>query len=203
MDFSKVAEKVQIDKAIEALKKHGINAEFAESGVQAKERVLSIVPKGAKVMNMTSVTIDTIGVSEVIEKSGEYRALKTKLYSLDKSTHAQEMQEIGAAPEWTVGSVHAVTEDGKVVVASATGSQLPAYAYGSQHVVWVVGGQKIVPDLQTAFKRIEEYALPLESERARKAYGVPGSAINKMLIINNEVNPQRLTMIIVNEALGF
>lgn len=203
MDFSKVVARDKINKTIEALKKNGINAEFVENSQQAKERVLSIVPKGAKVMNMTSATIDAIGVAQVIGESGEYEALRTKLYSLNKEKDVQEMQEIGAAPEWTVGSVHAVTEEGKVVVASATGSQLPAYAYGSQHVIWVVGGQKIVPNLEAAFKRIEEYTLPLESERAKKAYGVAGSAINKILIINHEVNPQRLTMIIVNEALGF
>ncbi len=102
-----------------------------------------------------------------------------------------------------VGSVHAVTENGQVVVASNTGSQLPAYAYGSQNVIWVVGTQKIVSDLDAAFNRINEYVLPLEADRARKAYGVEGSNVSKLLILNKEINPNRIKLIFVNENLGF
>ncbi len=99
--------------------------------------------------------------------------------------------------------MHAVTEDGKVLIASNSGSQLPAYAYGSGHVIWVVGAQKIVKNLDEGIKRIYEHSLPLESERARKAYGVPGSAVNKLLIINKEIIPGRITMILTKEKLGF
>ncbi len=126
-----------------------------------------------------------------------------KLYSLDRETQGLEMQKLGAAPEWAVGSVHAVTQEGHVVIASNTGSQLPGYAYGSQHVVWIVGTQKIVENLDGAMKRIYDYVLPLESDRAHKAYGVDGSNVSKMLIVNKEVNPQRITLIFVNEKLGF
>jgi len=121
---------------------------------------------------------------------------------MDRKTQGLEMQKLGAAPEWAVGSVHAVTEDGKVIIASASGSQLPSYAYGSSHVVWVVGSQKIVKDLDEGMKRVREYVLPLESERAMKAYGQP-SSINKLLILNKEANPGRITMVIVKEKLGF
>ena len=121
---------------------------------------------------------------------------------MDKKTQALEMQKLGAAPEWTVGSVHAVTEDGKIIVASATGSQMSAYVFGSPHVIFAVGSQKIVKDLDEGMKRVEEYVLPLESERAMKAYGMP-SSINKVLIINKEVNTSRLTMFIIKEKLGF
>ena len=113
------------------------------------------------------------------------------------------MKKTGAAPEYCIGSVHAVTQDGKVFIASNTGSQLPSYAYGSANVIWVVGTQKIVKDFDEANERIYKYTLPLESERARKAYGVPGSAVNKMLIVNKEVAPGRITIIFVNEKLGF
>ena len=121
---------------------------------------------------------------------------------MDQKIQGAEMKKLGAAPEWAIGSVHAVTEDGKVVVASATGSQLPAYAYGSLHVLWIVGAQKIVKDMNEATKRVYEYVLPLESERAMKAYGM-GSNVNKELIFNKEVTPGRITMIIVKEKIGF
>jgi len=112
------------------------------------------------------------------------------------------MQKLGAAPEYAVGSVHAVTEDGKVIIASNTGSQLPAYAYGSAHVIWVVGTQKIVANLEQGLKRIYEYVLPLESERLKKVYGVE-SNVSKLLIINKEIAPNRLTLILVKQKLGF
>ena len=95
-----------------------------------------------------------------------------------------------------------MTEDGSVVVASNTGSQLAPYAASAAHVVWVVGAQKIVPNLDEAMKRIREYSFPLEDERLRKAYGM-ASFISKLLIVHREVIPGRTTMIIVKENLGF
>ena len=103
-----------------------------------------------------------------------------------------------------MGSAQSVTETGQLVFASNTGSQLPAYAYGANHVIWVVGTQKIVPDLDTAMKRIYEYILPKESERANKAYNITsGSFVSKLLIINKEIKLGRAIVILVNEVLGF
>lgn len=121
---------------------------------------------------------------------------------MDRKTQGSLMQKMGAGPDWAIGSVHAVTEDGHVLIASATGSQLPAYAYGSSHVVWVVGAQKIVRDSDEGMRRIYEHCLPLEDARARKVYGI-GSGVNKVLTINKEVQAGRITMVIVKEKLGF
>ena len=123
--------------------------------------------------------------------------------SMDRKTQGREMQKIGATPDWTIGSVHAVTEEGQVLIASNTGSQLPAYAYGSSHVIWVVGTQKIVKNIDQGIKRVYEHSLPLESERAKKAYGVPGSFVSKILIVNKEISPGRVVIIFINEKLGF
>ena len=153
---------------------------------------------------MTSVTLDTIGLSEEINKAdSRFRPLRDKLYAMDRNTQVQEMNRLGAAPEFVVGSVHAVTEDGHVLIASNTSSQLPAYSFGALHVIWVVGAQKIVKNTDEGIKRVYEHSLPLESERAKKAYGVPGSAVNKILIINQEVQPGRVKLILVKENLGF
>ncbi len=114
------------------------------------------------------------------------------------------MQKLGAAPEYVIGSVHTVTEDGHVlIIASASGSQLPAYVYAAEHVIWVVGTQKIVKNIEEGMKRIYKYVLPLESARAHKAYGVPGSSVNKLLIVNKEPVPNRITIILVQQPLGF
>lgn len=203
MNFNQLATPQTIGRAISALKKNGIEAELVENSDAAKKKVLELLPKGAEVMQMTSVTLDSIGVSDVINNSKLYNSVKNKLYKMDRNTQGLEMQKLGAAPEWVVGSVHAVTEDGKVMITSNTGSQLSAYVYGSTHVIWVVGTQKIVKDMEMGMKRIYDYVLPLESERAKKAYGVPGSNVSKLLIINKEIQPGRIKLVFVNEVLGF
>ena len=192
-----------IKKTADALKSNGFDVFILENGADAKKKVFEILPAGAEVMNMTSVTLDTLSISKEIQDSGKFNSVRNKLMSLDRNTQSQEMQQLDAAPEWVVGSVHAVTQDGKVLIASASGSQLPAYAYGASKVIWVVGTQKIVKSMDDGFKRIFEHSLPLESERAKKAYGVPGSSVNKILIINKEATSGRITVLLVNEELGF
>ena len=176
------ASKESVEKAISSLKANGINACFVANAAQARKKVIELLPAGAKAMTMTSVTLESIGISQEIMESGRYEPVKKKLMGMDRKTQALEMQMLGAAPEWALGSVHAVTEKGEVMVASQSGSQLPAYSYGASHVIWIVGTQKIVKDRDEGFRRIYEYVLPLESERAKKAYGVPGSSVNKLLI---------------------
>jgi hypothetical protein len=202
MKFNELASEEVVNATIENLKANGIEAEIVPNGQAAFARVMEILPAGSEVFNMTSTTLDTIGLSKEITESGKFNAVRPKL--MDESVSADEKRRIGAAPEWAVGSVHAVTEDGHVLIASNSGSQLPAYAYGAAHVVWVVGTQKIVKDFETALKRIYEHTLPLEGERANKAYNITsGSAVNKLLVINKENDAARSRVIFVNEVLGF
>lgn len=196
-----MATKEQVERTVVALKANGIEALFVKNGTEARKKALEIIPKGVEVMNMSSVTLDTIGLPDEINKPGKFNSVRSKL--MDDKVSAREKKRLGAAPEWAVGSVHAVTENGEVMVASNSGSQLPAYAYGADHVIWVVGTQKIVKNLEEARKRVYEYVLPLESERAHKVYGVPGSFVSKILITNKEITPGRITIILVNEILGF
>src|SRR6185437_3209554 len=169
MQWNSLASDESIEKTVDSLKKNGITAHVVSTAEDAKKKVLDLLPKGAEVMQMTSITLDTIGVTEPINESGDYGSVRNRLNKLDREKDHVEMQKVGSAPEWAVGSVHAVTEDGKVIIASNTGSQLPAYAYGSSHVIWVVGTQKIVLTLDDAMKRIYDYVLPLETPRLRKA----------------------------------
>lgn len=186
-----------------SLEGNGFSVVIAENAAEAKAKALELLPEGAEVMTMTSITLDTLGLSEEVNTAEKYNSIRKIFSGLNKEHDADRMQKLGAAPQWVMGSVHALTEDGHAVIASLTGSQLPAYAYGSQHVVWIVGAQKIVKNLDEAIQRIYEHVLPLESERAHKAYGVPGSSVNKVLIMNKEATPNRITIILVKEALGF
>lgn len=192
-----------IDQTIAALTQSGIDVFLVNTAKDAVQKVLELIPEGAEVMTNSSVTIDSIGLSEILNTSGKYNSVKKSLSQMDRKTKSLQMQKLGAAPEYAVGSVHAITEDGKIVIASNTGSQLPGYAYASAHVIWVAGVQKIVPDLDAAFKRIYDYVLPLESQRVKKAYGMEKSNVSKLLVINKEVVPHRLTLILVKETLGY
>ncbi|MBI4066557.1 LUD domain-containing protein [Candidatus Gottesmanbacteria bacterium] len=201
--WDQLADDAMIAKTVEALGQNGIQASVVATGSHAKEAVVSLIPEGAEVMTMSSVTLETTGIAKELNTSGRYHPVRDKLYAMNRETQHVAMLKLGAAPEWAVGSVHAATQDGHLLIASNTGSQLPAYASGSAHVIWVVGVQKIVVNTEEGIKRIYENTLPLESDRARKAYGVAGSAVNKLLIINKEVVPGRLMVIFVKEKLGF
>ena len=198
--WDKPADRKTIDKALAALKANGISASFTETVSDAKKIVLSMIPKGSEVMTMSSETLRLSGIASEINESGRYKTPRS-IFSAGKLSDSQK-RKMGAGPDYALGSVHAVTEDGKVLIASATGSQLPAYAYGAGKVIWVVGAQKIVRNLDEAFARLEEYTFPLENERSKKVYGA-GSFISKELIINKEFQEGRLSMIIVGEKVGF
>lgn len=200
--FSKLATEDQIQKAVAALGANGFKVEVVENGKEAKKKVLELLPDGAEVFTMTSQTLEAAGIDQEINESGKYNAVSPKLYAMDRNTQAREMVKLGAAPEWIVSSVHAVTNDGHLLIASNSGSQLSAEAYSAGKVIFVVGTQKIVKDTEEGIKRIYEYSYPLEDERARKAYGMP-SGVNKILIINKEIQPGRIVVIFVKEKLGF
>lgn len=200
MAYARLASDEQIERTVKALEANQIRVFVAANGQEARAKVLEIIPSGAEVFTSSSRTLDSLGIPAEIDQ--RYDSVRVKLSKMDRATQGREMIKLGAVPEWMVGSVHAVTEDGTVVIASNTGSQLAGYAASAAHVVWVVGAQKIVSNLDEAFKRIREYSLPLEDERAQQAYGM-NSNISKMLIVYREAMPRRTTMIIVKEALGF
>jgi LUD domain len=201
-EFSQLASQKRIRAVAAALKANGMTVTVADSGEEAREAVRSMLPVGAEVFNNTSRTLELIGVAEDIERSGLYQPLRPRLYQMDREMQGREMRQLSAAPDWVVGSVHAVTEDGSLLIASASGSQLGPIVSGAGHVILVIGGQKIVPDLTTALRRLYEYCFPLEDRRAKEAYGVP-SGVNNILAINTVVVPDRIAAILVNESLGF
>jgi len=201
-EFAGLASEKEIDQAASALERNGIKSFAVDTGEQARDTVLSILPIGAEVFNNTSRTLEAIGVAEDIERSGRYQPLRPRLYQMDREMQAREMRLLAAAPDFVVGSAHAVTKEGSVLIASASGSQLGPLVSGAGHVVLVVGGQKVVADVPTGLRRIYEYCFPLEDRRAREAYGVP-SGVNNILIINRAVTPSRVSVILVRQSLGF
>jgi hypothetical protein len=201
-EFAGLASDKQIGDVASALERNGITSFVVDAGEQARDVVRSILPIGAEVFNNTSRTLEAIGVAEDIERSGLYQPLRPRLYQMDREMQAREMRQLAAAPDFVVGSAHAVTEDGSVLIASASGSQLGPLVSGAGHVILVIGGQKIVADVGTGLRRICEYCFPLEDRRAREAYGVP-SGVNNVLIINRAITPNRISAVLVRQSLGF
>ena len=200
--FGTVADELRVRRAAAALEANGINVLRAASAAEAKRIVLGLIPAGSQVHHGASQSLEVSGISDAFEESDGYDFLRSRIWSMDRKTQADEIRRLSAAPDVMLGSVHAVTETGSLIAASMGGSQLGPYVSGAGRVILVVGTQKIVSDLEEGLRRINEYALPLEDARAQAAYGIH-SAVNKVLIINREIVPGRITVVFVDEVLGF
>ena len=200
--FATLADERRVRRATAALEANGITVLRAGDAAEAKRIVLDLIPEGSEVHHGASETLEATGIADAIENSGRYEAIRPRIWSMDRKTQAAEIRRLTASPDVMLGSVHAVTETGSLVAASNGGSQLGPYVSGAGKVILVVGTQKIVSDLDEGLRRIEEYSFPLEDARAQAAYGIH-SGINKVLIINRELSPGRITVVLVDEALGF
>ena len=202
IEFARLASDEQIERTAQALEKNNIKTLIAENAIEAKRMFFELVPEGAEVFLGSSVTLETLGIKDVIDTSGKYAALRPKMFALDRATQGREIRKLGGAPDYAAGSVHELTENGQVLIASNTGSQLGPYSSGAGNVIWVVGAQKLVKDLEEGMRRLNEYTVPLEEVHMQHLYNVHTN-VSKTLIINKEIRPGRITMIIVKEELGF
>jgi len=199
--FAKPASEEGIQNAAKALRAHNFSVEVVSTLAEARAYVNSILPKDQSILTASSETLRVSGLADDVNASGKFNAIMPQLMKLDRSTQRAEMRKLSAAPDVVVGSVHAVTEDGRIVVASASGSQLGPYASSAGKVIWVVGSQKVVPDIDTAMRRVQYYAYPKEDIRAREKYGMP-SALLKVLTMNGDW-PGRSTVVLVRETAGY
>ena len=200
--FAVPADDARVGRTAAALEANGITVLRARNSAEAKRIVLDLIPAGSHVHQGASQSLDAAGITDEIERSGRYEPLRPRVFSMDRATQADEIRRLSASPDIMLGSVHAVTETGSLVAASVSGSQLGPYVSGAGKVILLVGTQKIVPDLEAARLRIDEYAFPLEDARAQAAYGIH-SGVNKVLIVNREWTPDRITVVLCDEPLGF
>jgi hypothetical protein len=200
--FGELASDVRLETAVRALNANGIHTVVVATSAEARKLVQELIPEHSEILDATSQTLVSSGIQEEIVNSGRYLPIRAELMEHHQNGRAREARKLGSAPDYVIGSVHAITEDGEVLIASATGSQLASYVYGAGKVVWVAGTQKVVGTLAEAFQRIEQHSFGLENERAKKAYG-QGSLIGKVLVVKREVQPGRINLILVKEKLGF
>jgi LUD domain len=190
-----------LNATVVALEEHGFSVTVVDDLDAAREAVLARIPAGTSVMTNTSVTLQEAGIADAIDGNGAYESARNRMMALDYATQLQEMKAIGGQPDYALGSVHAVTHDGTLVIASASGSQLATYAWGAANVIFVAGAQKLVPDPEAARRRIYEHSLKLEDARAYAAYG-QNSYVGKILEIHQE-QPGRIQVVLIRQVVGF
>ena len=200
-DFERPADRDRMERTVVALEGRGFRAVVAEDGDDARRLVFEELPAGAEVHTALSETLRELGITAEIDESGRYDSVRAKLATYDRETQGREMAKLGAAPDHIVGSAHAITDDGVILVGSGSGSQLGPYAYSAGAVTLVVGHQKLVRDHDEGMRRIHEYCLPREFARMQTV-GYPGSLLAKVLTIYAQPGG-RIRVIPVPETLGF
>src|SRR6266545_1340953 len=158
--FAVPAGEDQLSRAAAALTERNLTAHVVATAADARRLVRELLPRDKEIFTANSQTLRLSGISDDVDTSGEFRSIRARLPELEGDIRAQIT--MGAAPDVVVGSVHAITEDGLMLAASASGSQLGPYGAGAEQAIWVVGAQKVVPDLETALRRIRSYSLPME-----------------------------------------
>jgi acyl-CoA hydrolase len=199
--FTALPDEKTLAVTLVALEEHGMSVEVVDDFAAAREAVLARIPRGSSVMTNTSVTLEETGIADAINDGGPYESARNTMLALDFATQAQQMKAIGGQPDYALGSVHAITPDGTLVIASASGSQLASYAWGAANVIFVVGAQKLVPSLEAAHERIYRHSLLLEDARAQAAYG-QHSQVGKVLEIHQEL-PNRIHVVLIRGVVGF
>jgi hypothetical protein len=200
--FTSLPDEHALAATVVALEEHGFSVEVAGDLDAARAAVLARIPEGSSVMTNTSVTLAETGLADAVDDGGgRWEPARNAMFALDYATQAQQMKAIGGQPGYALGSVHAVTADGTLVIASASGSQLASYAWGAANVIFVAGAQKLVPDLAAAHERIYRHSLPLEDARAQAAYG-QHSQVGKILEIHAEL-PGRIHVVLIRQPAGF
>lgn len=198
--FATPASREQLERAAAALNANNIQASIVADAGAARAAVMALLPQGAEVHVALSETMRELGITQAVEE-GDYRAIRPQLKKLDRKTQRREMAKLATAPDYMLGSVHAVTEDGQLVIGSGTGSQLAPYANGAGTLILVAGAQKVVRGLDEGLKRLLEYSYPMEDARM-KAAGFPGTKLAKTLIISWD-SPGRTHLFLLEEPIGF
>jgi hypothetical protein len=199
--FTTLPDDETLEATVVQLEEHGFSVDVVDDLDAARDAVLARIPAGSTVMTNTSVTLEETGIAAAINEGGPYDSARNRMMALDYATQLSEMKAVAGQPDYALGSVHAVTGEGTLVIASASGSQLASYTWGAANVIFVIGAQKLVPTPEAARERIYEHSLKLEDARAYAAYG-QNSSVGKILEIHQET-PGRIHVVLIRQVVGF
>lgn len=203
--FKTLASQESINKTIQELTANGFQAEVVENRAEALERIKALIPQGASIHNGGSTTLQEIGYIDYLKSETHgWNNLHANILAEADPEKQSKLRRESAFSDYYLGSVHALSETGEMVIASNTGSQLPHLVFTSPNIILVVGTQKITPTLVEAIRRLEEYVIPLEDKRAMSAY--KSHTMNTKTLILHKENPmmgRKVKIILVKERLGF
>lgn len=203
MDWNRIPDQPTIDKVIAGMRQRNFNPTVVLDRQSALEKLKQLIPAGSEVMTGGSTTLDEIGFTDfLVSKTHPWRNLKDRVFSEKDPQKQNDLRRVSTTAEYFVGSVQAITEAGQVLGTDATGSRQGGYVQGAKNVLWVVGLNKVVSDLDMAFKRLYEHCVPLEDARMKKT-GAPGTVVGKIVIYELEFVPQRISTILVRVKFGF
>ena len=196
-----VKETADLEAVAERLRARNFEVVVVDDGASAKAEVLKRIPEGATVNSGKSKTLEDISVFTELMENDRYEFIRRRTMKMDRNTQRDEIRRLWAAPDVMVNSAHALTEEGQIVVTSASGSQIGPIASGAGRLILVIGAQKVVPDLDAAFHRIQEVVFPYEDARLREQMGV-GTIVSRTLILERDFMLGRTTVILVREPVG-
>src|SRR5258708_40067867 len=200
-DFETPVSEATLERVAEKIRERNIEVLIVNNGEEARQIVMERIPKDAEVHSGKSKTLQDSGIFDALQDPSQFNALRHHMLKMDRKTQGREIRKLIAAPDFMLGSVQAITEDGILVDVSATGSQIGPYANTAGKVILVVGSQKIVPNLETALRRIREHVQPWEEAQVRKLANI-GTFVGKILLIEREWGNERMTVILVREPIG-
>jgi hypothetical protein len=203
MDWNTIPGQSAIDRTMAGLRARNFNPVLVGNRGEALGKLQQAIPAGTEVMTGSSTTLIEIGLIDLL-KSGKHpwRAWKDRILTEKDQAKQADLRRASTTAEYFIGSVQAITETGQVLGVDASGSRQGGYVFGAKHVLWVVGVNKIVSDLDMAFRRLHEHVVPLEDARMKKT-GAPGTYIGKMVVYEREGIPDRISTILIREILGY
>ena len=201
LDYAAPASEAQLEALASKLREHNFEAVIVNDGAEAKAEVVKRIPAGATIHSGKSKTLEDADIFRHLMEGEEFDFIRKRTMKLDRMKDRDEMRRMGAAPDVMLGSAHAITQDGRIVITSASGSQIGPIASGAGKLILVIGSQKVVPDLDAAFRRINEHVFPYEDARLRETLGV-GTKSTRTLILDQDFMPGRTTVILVRQPIG-
>jgi hypothetical protein len=191
-----------ITATVIALEKANIRVIRVNDSFQALEKIKEIIPPGAEVMNGSSTTLIEIGYEDLINGQHSWKNLRQIITEENDDLLRNDLRRRSVSAEYFLSGANAIARTGYIVACDASGSRVGAWPFAAKNLILVSGVNKIVPTLQDALQRIWDYVYPLENARAKKVYGI-NSQIGKCVILAKEGKTGRITLILIDDILGY
>ena len=193
----------EVAQTVEAITQRGIAVVRARNRKIALKILKDLIPPEAEVMHGSSTTLVEIGYEAYVNSDeSRWKDLHRAIVAENDEEKRRALRRKSVTADYFISGVNAIARSGEIVACDRSGSRVGAWPYAAAHLILVSGTNKLAPTLDDALRRVWEYAYPLENVRAKRAYGVP-SQIGKCVILVNEEIEGRVTLILIDESLGY